>query len=230
MEELFNSCEDESGLREQAERSRQIISAIFDSTQSFIILIGLDYNIVFYNKKALDMSKLLYGTDLRIGDNFLNFKRKGDEEIFDVFKDNFMKAVARGTMITCERKMCYHDLDRWIRTEFTPVYDSGAIIGVALRIVDITERKQKEIRIEQQHEQLRQISWIQSHLTRQPISTILGLIGILDKSELSDENLKIITLLEKTVAKLDEVIRSTVIHANALEQFRESPDIAPLTK
>jgi signal transduction histidine kinase len=87
---------------------------------------------------------------------------------------------------------------------------------VALRVVDITERKQKELQIEKQNEQLRQISWIQSHQTRQPIASILGLINILDRETLTDDNREIIAMLEASIDKLDDIIRSIVIRSNSL--------------
>lgn len=68
-----------------------------------------------------------------------------------------------------------------------------------------------------QSDLLQQISWIQSHKTRQPLATLLGLIHIIDKSTLSESNLEIIQMLEKTAQKLDDVIRHTVIKANSVD-------------
>lgn len=202
-------------LQEAAERSRQVIKAVFDSTQSFIILISPGYRIMFFNKRAQHFSKLLYGKDLQVGDSFMGYKRDGEEEVFRAFHQNFSRAM-EGHRVTSEREMCYHNLILWMRSEYTPVYDEGKIIGVALRVVDITERKQKELQIEKQNEQLRQISWIQSHKTRQPIATILGLVHILDRTTLTEDNRKIIAMLEQTVTQLDTVIRDTVIRANSV--------------
>ncbi len=211
------SCGENTELMEQAERSRQIISAIFDSTQSFMLLVSLDYHIIFFNKRALLSSKMLYGRDLQVGDSFMSYQRKGDEETFQAFRHNFAKAIMTGSIITSEREMKFDNIISWFRSEYTPVYDHGKIIGVALRIADVSERKRREQKIENQNEQLREISWIQSHRTRQPIATILGLVHILDKKTLTDDNKKIIGMLEDTVGKLDAVIRDTVIRANSVQ-------------
>jgi len=48
------------------------------------------------------------------------------------------------------------------------------------------------------------------------VATILGLINILDKKTLTDDNREIVALLEKTIVKLDEVIRETIVKANSL--------------
>ena len=86
------------------------------------------------------------------------------------------------------------------------------------------QKRELEILIEErnsdlarQSDLLQQISWMQSHKTRQPLATLLGLIHIIDKTTLSDDNLEIIEMLEKTAQKLDEVIRHTVIKANSIE-------------
>jgi len=86
------------------------------------------------------------------------------------------------------------------------------------------QKRELEILIEErtrdlarQSDLLQQISWMQSHKTRQPLATLLGLIHIIDKGSLSDGNLEIIQMLEKTAQKLDEVIRHTVIKANSVD-------------
>lgn len=210
------SCEDHLELQEMADRSKQIIKAIFDSTLSFIVLLSPDYRIIFFNKRALHTCKLLYGKDLQVGDSFLDFKTLIGEQNFYAFQTNFCKTVAKGVTTQSERKIRHHDVTRWIKADYTPVYDNEKIIAVALRVVDVTERRQKELQIERQNEQLRQISWIQSHKTRQPIATIQGLINILDKTTLTDDNKEIVGMLERTIDKLDAVIQDTVIKANAV--------------
>lgn len=215
-EHRYCSCGGADVHHHEAERSRQIISAIFDSTQSFIILISLDYRIIFFNKKAMQATRVLYGRDLEVDDNFLSYQRDGDEAVFQAFRENFQKAIVTGGIVISEREMRFHDTSTWYRSEYTPVYDDGKIIGVALRIVDVSERKQRETKIEKQNEQLREISWSQSHQTRQPIATILGLIHILDKSSLTPDNKKIIDMLDAEVDKLDRIISEMVIRANSV--------------
>lgn len=201
-----------------ADESKHVIKAIFDSTQSFIILISPDYRIMFFNKRALQYSKFLHGKDLQIGEYLMDYKRPEDEDLFASLKENFSKAILTGYPVTSEYKMRFDNMVRWLRSEYTPVYDEDKIIGVSLRIVDITESKQKELQIERQNEYLRQISWMQSHLTRQPVATIKGLIHILDKKSLTEDNQRIIAMLEETVEKLDEVIGQTIVRANKMYQ------------
>jgi len=215
-ESLQCSCAENNGSI-NVERSRHIINAIFDSTQSCMILVSLDHRIIFLNKKSLDCGKILYGRELRVGDCIMGLQREGDEAVFQTFQENFAKAIATCSIVTCEREMHFQDQHHWFRFEFTPVYDHGNIVGVALRIVDVTERKKREQKIAAQNEQLQKISWEQSHLTRQPVATMLGLIHILDKTTLSEDNLRIVELMKKEVDKLDVIIHDMVMKANSCD-------------
>jgi PAS domain S-box-containing protein len=207
-------------INAQLEQSRQVLQAIFDSTQSYIFLVDPQFKIIFFNKKAQEGSRSMHGRELQLGDSILIYTESGNDEMaLLTFRENYDKAVATRQTVVSEREIYYPSMmSSWIRSEYTPVYDNGTgiLVGVALRIVDITERKRHEIQIEQQTEILQQISWMQSHQTRQPVATILGLINILEKSSLSDDNRKIVAMLEDTALKLDDVIRDTVIRANSI--------------
>lgn len=205
-------------MHQQLEQSRQVLQAIFDSTQSYILLVDPQFRIIFFNKKAQEGSLSMHGRELKLGDSLLEYTASNyDEMALLTFHENYNKAVATRQTVVSEREIYYPSMmSSWIRSEYTPVYDQGILIGVALRIVDITERKRHEIQIEMQTEILQQISWMQSHQTRQPVATILGLINILEKSSLSDDNRKIVAMLEDTALKLDDVIRDTVIRANSI--------------
>jgi len=201
--------------KQPMENSRQIIKAIFDTTNSTIIFLSPDYKIIFFNKKANDGTALLYGRGLAVGESILDFRFEGDDEINKSFKENFEKALANGCTVVSEKKMHYPSSAFWVCLEYTPVFEQDKIIGIAVCVKEINERKRFEQHIQKQNDKLKQIAWMQSHETRQPVATILGLINILDKASLTPENKEIIKLLEKTIEQLDNVIRNTVIQATA---------------
>lgn len=74
---------------------------------------------------------------------------------------------------------------------------------------DKTELKEKELRILEQNQRLREIAQINSHVIRKPVATILGLMEIFDKTSVSGkQNLEIIQHLATTTQELDDVIKS----------------------
>ena len=215
MNDQKSSISNENELKSQLETSRQVLKVIFDGTQSSIFVVSPTLTIIFFNKKAKDLCQLLCGSDIQVGDDIFKFRIEYDEEeIFETLKDNFKKALA-GSQVFNERALKVIGKTMWIRSEYTPVFDGQNILGVMLRVKEITERKNYELKIEKQIEKLKEIAWTQSHKTRQPVATILGLMNILDKDSLTGENKIIVELLGKTVAELEEVIRYTVIQANS---------------
>lgn len=201
-------------IQHELDTSRHILKAIFDSTQSSIFLIDINYRILFFNKWAKDGTKLLYGKDLSLGDNMLDLSREDDEEVSEAFKANFQRAVMTRSTVTSDKEMHYPQMSFWLRSEYTPVYDCSKLIGVLLNAQNISHVKKLEKQTEEQHKLLADIAWSQSHETRQPVATMLGLINILDKKSLTPDNLNIIGMLLKTAQKLDDVIHKNVIRAN----------------
>lgn len=205
---------------DQCDNSGKMIDAIINSSRAYIVFITPDFRVRFYNRKAWQSSKILFGLDLQLGSDFREYLNQLGEEIAHTFKENFTKVILEGGTLATDREMHYHDVKGWIRTEYTPVYDERVLIGVSLRVVDITERKERELQIEQQNEKLSEIAWIQSHETRQPLASALGLLHILDRQSLTPDNQKIIALLDETIHKLDVVIRDTVVKANSMCQHK----------
>ena len=206
-------------VREELQTSRHILKAIFDSTKSSIFLLAPNYSVIFFNKWARDGSKFLYDRDLFVGDSLLNYRCEGDEEVFKAFKENFERAITTKEPVISEREMHYPQMSFWIRSEYTPVYDDdGKLIGVLLNVQNISDRKSYETASDQMQSQLGQIAWSQSHETRQPVATILGLINIFNKENLCEENKEILAHLETTALQLECIIQKNVLLANAHSQ------------
>jgi PAS domain S-box-containing protein len=204
-------------IQHELEASRHILKAIFDSTKSSIFFIDPDYRILFFNKWARDGSKFLYGRDMFIGDSILNYRQGDDNDIASIeFKQDFKQAIESKSLVIRERQMQHPTISYWVNMEYTPVFDADKLVGVLLHVQNISERKKIEDQMAQQHLQLAQIAWIQSHETRQPVATMLGLINILDKQSLTPDNLSIVKMMEETTQKLDKVIQKMVLLASQI--------------
>ncbi len=195
----------------ESQTSQQILKSVYDCTKSSILLVSPDYNIIFYNKAACDCSALLYGRRLVIGESILSYRQDGDEELFGVFKKTLQKVRRDNAVVVTERKAHFPELSFWVRIEYTPVHNNNnQLVGIFINIHDITDRKKNK----QQQRKLNHIAWSLSHETRQPVSTILGLIGIFDKKSMTLDNLEILNHLNETIGKLDNIIREAVLRAS----------------
>lgn len=200
--------------------TKKVLKALFDNTQSVKVLVSPECQIMFFNKRAYEGCLKFYGVKLKVGENLLRLfsEKNRKEELLIQFESDFARALAGETVVT-EKKLAFsEDTSLWLRSEVGPVYEENILLGVAATFYNIEELKRREQYIKEQHNLLRSISWVQSHKTRQPLASILGLLNIIDKSDLSVHNQQVVDLLHETAAKLDEIIKSTIVKANSLPE------------
>ena len=101
---------------------------------------------------------------------------------------------------------------------FKHVLDRGFIMfdaqGHPYRMIgsmqDITQRKNYIEKIEAQNRRLLDISWLQSHYVRAPLSQIMGLVKVLTAEHSETTDLKSLAYLAQAAEQLDKVIRSII--------------------
>ncbi|WP_375559908.1 PAS domain-containing protein [Bernardetia sp. OM2101] len=100
-------------------------------------------------------------------------------------------------------------------TKISPIKDeNNNTESFVLAVTDITDQKQKEIRIQKQNERLKEIAWQQSHEVRRPVATILGLMNLI-KIENNQENILLyLSYLQHEVDLLDKIICKIVAVTN----------------
>ena len=61
-----------------------------------------------------------------------------------------------------------------------------------------------------QHEQLKEIAYLQSHKVRSPVATLMGLVQLIDQKEMNPENKQLINYIKSTTLQLDKVIQKII--------------------
>jgi len=202
--------------RKQAEnklkQSEYMLRAIYQSTTEASMFIDRDFIIRYNNQAAKDVTKQIFGREAQIGENSLDYFLPQYQEEFR----NYYEKVLLGESFVLERT----DGTNWWRISLFPVYDKEQnIIGIANNIQDITDRKNKEQRLMQQNEVLRQIAWQQSHELRGPVANILGLCELLKNYQDETEEMKhkCIDYMLQATKELDKIIHKIVLQANESE-------------
>ena len=72
-------------------------------------------------------------------------------------------------------------------------------------------------RVEEKNKLLREVAYIQSHLLRSPLSSMLGLLDLIDKKQLDAENTKYFSYLKPLAQELDMVIRENARKVNEFD-------------
>lgn len=130
------------------------LKAIFDSTVDSNLLIGLEGEILNFNRIADEVAKKTRGKNLVIGAPIVDYLQ---EDGVRGFTENFPKAKS-GQRIVVEVSRSLEDGAHWFEVSYFPVYDgSEDLIGVAMNIRDIDARKKAEIELEQSRQMLKAI-------------------------------------------------------------------------
>jgi light-regulated signal transduction histidine kinase (bacteriophytochrome) len=110
----------------------------------------------------------------------------------------------------------------WIRYNVTPVRERSRIIGACIAGRDITERKFYLRSVEEQNKVFHEISWMQSHLVRAPLASIMGLLPMLSSEPEDDSREKILEYLNISATQLDKIIGEIIEKSTSvIEQYPE---------
>jgi predicted transcriptional regulator len=197
------------------EKMRTVLRALYKDTQAIRFFVAPDNTIIYYNSNAEKEIISNAGEEMKIGDHMDIFSKRVLNKVDKQYDEYFRRSI-NGEYILTESLLGTGPDSIWIRTEYNPIRDEGNIIGVSVSITNITDKKRNELLIKKQNEVLRNIIFSQSHNVRGPIATMLGLLNIFDRDSLSQENRKLIDMMEKTVTSLDENVREVVYQIHEL--------------
>jgi len=99
----------------------------------------------------------------------------------------------------------------WLQSVGTNLLEDPAVEGIVVNSKDITDSVNHIHAIEEQNAKLREISWIQSHLVRAPLSRIMGLVNLItDSPESENAQPELFRYLSTSADELDGIIRDIV--------------------
>jgi PAS domain S-box-containing protein len=143
-------------------------------------------------------------------DEFMSLTLKGirpDEEVPALIK---MAAEIKGNIDQTASRLVVHkkgngDLIN-VELQIAPILYKGRAASI-VTATDITERLNYIKAIEEQNERLKEISWIQSHIIRAPLSRIMGLVPLISDNEDTADREEMLSYLMLSANELDEVIK-----------------------
>jgi hypothetical protein len=200
------------------QKSEKTLQAIYESTKSIRFLVVPDHTVLFFNKKALEQCFSLFGIEIKTGVNISDYLK--DNIITEDFDIHFEKSL-NGEHVVAENLIGTGDDKTWYKIDYHPVIIDNKTIAVSISIRNINDNKKKEFMLQEQSSLLKDIQFTQTHNVRGPVANILGLVNLLDKSELSEKNIEILELLEIATKNLDKIIRTVVHDINTSNQSME---------
>jgi PAS domain S-box-containing protein len=115
-----------------------------------------------------------------------------------------------------------------VRIEGEVIFNAqGEISKFIGTLQDVTEQQAHRSHIEAQSVQLQDIAWIQSHKVRGPVATVLGLINLLQETDLSEKDKEmVIEGIKAASVNLDDVVKEIVAKSESVPSstFKEPVD------
>lgn len=99
----------------------------------------------------------------------------------------------------------------------SPVFsENGSLESIWVHVKDLSAMKKHMHELKLENERLREMALQPSHILRGPLSTILGILELIDKKQLDQENQKLFDYLKPLAAEIDQSIRQ---HAKKMSAF-----------
>jgi PAS domain S-box-containing protein len=190
----------------ESKRAEIILRSFFESSMEQHLLVGLNFEVLACNKTWERYALERYGRKMEVGKSMIDFIHQ--DHLHEFYKD--YTTALRGTAVYDERNLRRNGKDSWWIVKFEPAFDDmGVIIGVSVNVADVSSRVERENMVKMQNEQLREIAFIQSHEFRKPVSSILGLMQLIDLDGRVND-MEEWAMMQKAVEDLDSKIKGIV--------------------
>jgi PAS domain S-box-containing protein len=195
----FVDITEQKKIQEKIYNDGQNLRAIINNTRDLIWSVDKQSHIITGNQAFWDRVQQLTGKKEAEVTN-ADFEQENMKLLLDSYDRAFQgEAFSIVRQREIDGRLGFEELS------FNPIHDlRDEVIGVNCFLRDITERQEHLQKIEKQNERLREIAWIQSHLVRAPVASILGLAQLCNLDD--SPNVEIISMLKKSAEELDKVI------------------------
>ncbi len=197
---------------------RQNLLSIINATSDLIWSVDKDLNILVANQAFWDNITNRYNKTREEVGNVIS------EEIFGASTVAYWRTIYeqgyKGARFTIVETADTPTGISFSEITLNPIHDlQNNVVGISCFSRDITKTRQHMIQIQEQNQKLKEISWIQSHKVRGPVSTILGLVQLFNMADADDVlNLQVLEGIKETAVCLDEIIREIVTKARSIDK------------
>lgn len=206
------------GLASKKNLMKSILDAILENSDEGFFLMNKEMKIKSFNSRASELVMAVFNKELKENDKFVNLLLPGTEEIF-LMK---IEEIFSGSIVSFEEKVEFQsgENSRLFRHTFIPVTDGNKkVVCIIYRVKDIQVEKDNLSKSIQNNELLRNIIYTQNNVLRSPLSSILGLLDLIDDKQLNVDNQKYFSYLKPLAEELDKVIRNNTKKMNESDSF-----------
>lgn len=196
--------------RDQIAASEKTLQSIINSSDNVLIYMDTGFRIKYANRRAQQHAYKMFGKPFLIGDKLTDYYPESDRSL--ALEHKRLLEQEKLT-VSHEHLVIYPDGEKlWYLRRYYGVFEeNGELSGLVIASINITERKEQELQIQQHVDALKEIAKIQSHEIRRPVANIIGLTDLMDfKLKTVEENDQILQYLRMSALELDQIISKIV--------------------
>lgn len=178
-------------------------------------VVGSDFKILQLNQEAKHLGKLWKGRELKEGSRF-HFNQQSQN--FSKLITNCKSAFSGKTFdFELQSKLPDKEMGIW-QIGIKPLHEENEITQMILvQAFYVIGPDQRLSNLQKENQNLKELAIRPSHILRSPLSSMLGLLELIDQNQLDSENQKYFLYLKSLAKELDDVIRSNAKELSALD-------------
>lgn len=185
------------------------------SLQGAVWVVDSDFKILQLNQEAKSLGILWKGRELNEGAKF-HFQQKSEN--FSKLIINCKSAFSGNSIdFELQTKLPDQEIGMW-RVGIRPIYDNNGVAKtILIQAFDLFVLNQRLLNLQMENQNLKELAMRPSHILRSPLSSMLGLLDLIDQKQLDSENQKYFSYLKPLAKELDNVIRSNAKKMSAFD-------------
>ncbi|TAG05747.1 MAG: PAS domain S-box protein [Cytophagia bacterium] len=190
------------------------LRAILENNDFAIWMMDNNLQLIDFNQSYFDFYKRFLKIEAKVGDNYLDYTLKPD------FKEESLKRmeyILKGNIGNYIDEYLLNDKKYIFNIKGFPIYERNKMVGIACFSQNITQIKKNELMLKKKNKALKKVNteldkfvYSASHDLRAPLSSILGLISLLNLEESEEQKQFYYGLMQKSIKKLDDFIQQIV--------------------
>jgi PAS domain S-box-containing protein len=191
-----NNIDEHKELEGKLALTQRKLMQVLDTSLIGFIQVGFNWTITYWNKAAEAL--IGYRKNEIIGRYLWDLLPEIRHSDFNYYLE---KALLQRTKV--DFTDYFWPLQKWFSCIACPVDD-----GIIVHFRDVTEERQNREGLLEKIDQLKEVSYLNSHAIRKPIASLLGLTQLVTQEIVTDSEFKnIATLMHECSNELDEVVR-----------------------
>jgi PAS domain S-box-containing protein len=186
------------------------LETLLNNSDDLVWLLNRKGKLVTWNRSFSDKYTAITGLILN-QEAEVNLFQLAETESIEKWQGYFAKAM-QGEHLKVEETAGKGEPETYEVIIEPIIHEQYGSLGVGCFARDITLRKKNENDIKEKIKQLKEITWVQSHELRRPLSNILGLVELIKTTPFhnAEELTGMLSQLEKSSIELDSIVRQIV--------------------